>query len=115
MKTITEKYLLNDIEKTALELRSQGKKYSEIGQILNISKVRAYQRVKCAQNKLKREPTNFDGLSVRAINCIKSNKIPMDINSIIKSIESKKLDPQKTKNYGIVTHQEICTWLYDKR
>lgn len=111
-QSLPEEDYLGERLRKVIHLRKKEKRtFRYIGNALGISYTRAQQLYDKALAKIKEHEGNRDsilaGFSVRIKNCLKRQNL-RDEESIIAAIKSGKLHPNFTRNYGWVSHRQVC-------
>lgn len=102
---------INDRAKKIMAMRDAGQKFTAIGKEFGISSGRIAQIYHHSKYLLAHAGYPLMELSVRAANVLNNYNLETK-DQVIAAIHAGKLKPGQggPRNYGHVTHQEVCKW-----
>lgn len=99
----------------ALNLRTNGLTFSEIGKRFGVSRGRASQMVATAERMLRQAEDEFSQLPLRIKNALFLEGYRTK-EAVLEGVKSGKISPYVTNdtcipNYGVKSHKEVLAWL----
>ena len=104
--------VMNERHLSALIMRRDGAVFRVIGEKLGVCAARAREIVYRAERKAKNYKDEFEQLSVRVLNVLKSQGLTTR-EDILSAVEVGLLNPNSKSigNYGDKSHREVLDWL----